>query len=80
MGEAFSFHYWISSERTYYTSLGHHFMACKARKAAMSYDFTQVIPDNDPDMVYLNNFKVLAFTKRLYTNDKVPCVQTSKSC
>ncbi|HOX81786.1 MAG TPA: efflux RND transporter permease subunit [Chryseolinea sp.] len=33
------------------------FMAFFAAKVEMSYDFTRTVPPEDPDMIYLNNFK-----------------------
>ena len=33
------------------------FMAFEATKVQMSYDFTRTVPPNDPDMIYLNEFK-----------------------
>ena len=33
------------------------FMAFFASTVEMSYDFTRTVPPEDPDMVYLNNFK-----------------------
>src|SRR6187402_1337440 len=33
------------------------FMGFKATTVTMSYDFARTVPPNDPDMVYLNQFK-----------------------
>ncbi|QNL21694.1 MMPL family transporter [Hyphobacterium sp. CCMP332] len=33
------------------------FMANQARKIELTYDFAQIVPDDDPDMIYLREFK-----------------------
>ena len=34
-------------------------MAYKGKDIEMSFDFTKVVPDNDPDMIFFQNFKKL---------------------